>query len=301
MSKSGTVRGHPVTWALRLVWLAVPFTAGTAVGAAVAEASRPVQLSATVGAWVGWAAVAVSLLVLLPVSLTVIRWLTPAAAAVTAIAVAVAGAPGARAWAGLVLVLSAAVLALTGWVADDAVDGASYGDERRYSLRTPGALLLGPVPLVWAAGTAGLVIGPLLLAAGRWAWGALLAVVGTGAAVVAARSLHQLSTRFLVFVPAGVTVVDPLTLADAVLFERRQLTAIGPTVVGSDATDLSGQALGLALTLRSRVEVPLTRRSGRRLADATSTRAVVVTPARPAAVLAEAERRGLPVSRDGVS
>src|SRR5205085_10800148 len=113
---------------------------------------------------------------------------------------------------------------------DEFVGGSSYGPERRFSLRTPVPLLLGPVELAWLAVVVPAVAGPLLLAARQWVAGALLLAVGAVAARWSVRSLHLLARRWLVFVPAGLVVHDPMVLTDAVLFPKRMVSSIGPAL-----------------------------------------------------------------------
>ncbi|HKY15110.1 MAG TPA: hypothetical protein VJM33_09310, partial [Microthrixaceae bacterium] len=196
----------------------------------------------------------------------------------------------------------ATVLAMSAWVADDFVDGASYGDERRFSLRAPGALVVGPIPLVWAAGVAGLAIGPMLAAgaegAGRAA-GVLVGVVGLAVTAWSLRSLHVLSRRAAVFVPAGLTLVDELALGESTLMARSAMVRLGPARADTDATDLSQRALGLALEVGLAAPVGLLIRDGARSAHEMSTARIVFTPARPASLLREAAARGFPVEAPG--
>jgi hypothetical protein len=295
MGKSGPVNAHPVTWTVRVLWLALPFTVGDALGDALARRSAPVQHVVVAGSWIGWAAGLVALVVALPVMLTAVRFVVPAAIAVAAWTTWRSDAT-ALSIAGLVVSVVAAVLAWSGYVADDFVDGASYGDERRFALRSPAVLVIGPLPLAVAVATAGVAAGPLLLAAKRWAAGVALVAVGWLVAAAALRSLHTLSRRFVVFVPAGITLVDPALLVDAVLVPRSSLVQLGPAPLEGDRLDLSGQALGLALELVAVDPLDLTVKDGRRSAHELSARRVVFTPARPSAVLAEAARRRLPVS-----
>jgi hypothetical protein len=295
MGKSGPVNAHPVTWTVRVLWLALPFTVGDALGDALSSRSPLVQHVVVAGSWVGWAVGLVALVVALPVTLTAVRFLLPASVAVAAWATWRSEGT-ALAVAGLVVGLVAAVLAWSGYVADDFVDGASYGDERRFALRSPAVLLHGPLPLAVAVATAGIAAGPLLLAARRWAAGVALVVVGWLVAAAALRSLHTLSRRFVVFVPAGVTLVDPALLVDAVLVPRASLVRLGPAPLEGDRLDLSGQALGLALEVVATEPLGFTVKDGRRSAHEMQARRVVFTPARPSAVLAEAARRRIPVS-----
>ena len=280
-------------WLVRLAWLALPLTAGPAVASALADASRPVEVVGSVLAWAAWAVVLVAVLVPRTTSLTLLRVGAPAALAVAGWAGVAAGglaAVAAVAWG----VLTVAV-ALCGPVTDAFVDGSSYGPERRLALRTPGLLLLGPVALAWAAVVAGVAAGPLLLAARSWVVGVVALVVGGPLAFVGGRALHTLSRRWVVFVPAGLVVHDPLALAEPALFPRGVVRRVGPAEVGVDAADLTGRALGLALHVALAEPVRIAVARGRRPPELVTVAGVLVTPARPGTLLAEARSRRLPV------
>ena len=88
------------------------------------------------------------------------------------------------------------------------VDGLSYGDEKRFLLRVPSAVLVGPLPLVWAISVFGTFAGPILFAADRWFFGLILTVVGWPLAAFSIRSMHQLARRWLVFAIYFIFVSD---------------------------------------------------------------------------------------------
>jgi hypothetical protein len=155
------------------------------------------------------------------------------------------------------------------------------------ALRVPGTLLLGPVELAWAVTVTAIVAGPLLLAAQQWIAGALATVAGVVAARFGLRALHRLSRRWLVFVPAGVVLHDPVVLGEAVLFPKRMVRSLGPAPADTSATDVTGRALGLVLELQ--LNEPNTVRGEK-------TDRLLFSPARPGALLREARERGLPVS-----
>jgi hypothetical protein len=286
------VKAHPVTWLLRVLWLTLPFTTGDALGTALASRSTPVQHTVAIGAWALWALLAVALVVPHAVTLTSVRVGVPGAVVVAAWAAWRSHGSG-TAVAGLVVAVVAAGLVMSGFVADGYVDGSSYGDERRFALRAPGPLLLGPIPLAWAALVAGVIVGPLWLACECWIRGIIGTVIGWTLAILAWRAIHTLSKRFVVFVPAGMTLVDPSTLIDAILLPRRSVMALGPAPAHGDGLDLSQQALGLALEVTLNEPFGLTLRKGRNASEEVEAARIVFTPARPAAVLAEAARRRL--------
>ncbi|HKH04438.1 MAG TPA: hypothetical protein VKA65_04695 [Acidimicrobiales bacterium] len=279
-------------WLARLTWLALPLVAGPALGDALDGASRPVQLVASIGLWVGWAGVLVATLVPATVTLTVLRIAAPAAVA-AAVAATIAGGPSGADVAALVGTLLAALATVAPFTVEAFVDGSSYGEERRLPLRVPGVLALGPIPVVWALVVAGIVTGPLLLAARQWVAGAVALVVGALAAWWGVRVLHTLARRWVVFVPAGLVVHDPLALVEPVLLRRGVVTALGPAPADTRALDLTRGALGLALEVRLAEPVPLLVLRGRGRSETVTTGAMLITPSRPGALLTEARDRRL--------
>ncbi len=280
-----------VPWLVAALWAALPFTSGPALAHALDGASGPVRLVASAGLWIGWAAGMVAAAFPHPLALTAVRMLAPAGVAV-AIAAAAGGdgSPLAVGWSVVVLawVLSPAVGARC-------VNGPAYPNERRYLLRIPGPLLFGPLELAVAVAVAAACAGPLLLASRQWVLGAVCVAVGVPVAVVLVRSVHNLSRRWVVFVPAGVVLHDPLALVDPVLFTRRTITTLRPATMG-EGLDLSQGSPGLALELVLAEPVTLTlMKAGRRQGRPESTARVVFTPTRPGAVVDQARIRRIKV------
>jgi hypothetical protein len=281
------------TWPARGTWLLLPLLIGTVLGDALAGASPPVQWVAAIGLWGGWAAVLVATLVPRSISLTALRIAVLAAAGASLVAVVVGHSPtgwrvAALSWA--IVCVAVAFFPATG---EAFVDGESYGDEHRYPLRVPGPLLAGPLALAWAAVVAGVAAGPLLLACRLWVVGLVALAVGLPVAWRAARALHVLSTRFVVLVPAGFVLHDPLALTDPVLFRRASVRALGPASAGTDALDLTCGALGLALEAQLVEETDLPTVAPRRGAPSATveTQAVLFTPTRPGALLTATRAR----------
>jgi hypothetical protein len=286
-------------WLVRLCWVILPFTVGPAMGAALHPYSGPVRVTAAVLAWAAWAAVFVGTLVPYPIGLTALRSAAPAAA-VVAVTAALTGRPSVLdATLAVGSTLLAVVVAFTPATGVLYVNGPAYPNERRYPLRPPGPLLLGPLQLVWAVTVGAPVIGILLLAGGAWVAGGVVLGLGSPAAYVMSQALHRLSRRWVVFVPAGLVIHDPLTLAQPVLFQRQDIEGLGPAAADSTALDLTMNAPGLALelVLRAETELQLVQR-GHAQAGTVSVDRVLITPTRPGQVLAEASGRRIPVSRD---
>lgn len=259
-------------WIARLSWLTLPFLAWAGVSAALEGASTGASLTVALAGWALWAAVLVGSAVVRPVALVVLRLLMPLAPAVTAVALLLAAGDDAiqpgdadtlRAVIGFVVGIVAVSAVMLPAVGHYFLNGDSYGDERRFGLRCPGPLVVTLGPL-WLLGAGLPVAGVALLAAQRWLIGAAAVIVGALAAAWLWAVVSRLVRRFVVFVPAGLTLVDPLSLADPVLLARNRTVSVGPaSALPADSddpasagnstarVDLSGGALGLAIELRT--------------------------------------------------
>jgi hypothetical protein len=282
-------------WPLRALWLVLPVTAGAAVADALAASAEPVRWTVAVALWALWAGTLLALLVPLPSTLTVARVVVPGAVAVTTWAV-VAGDPGAAGIIGLVLAGAATILVLLPVTGDVFVDGASYGTERRFALRAPAALWMGPVPIAWAVVVGGAAAGPLLLADERWAAGAAATAVGWPLAALALRALHGLSRRWLVFVPAGFVVHDLSTFQDPILVPGRSVRSLDLAPSPGRERGVGEPQPTFGPAVAADLAVPLTVAiRGAAHAEVHHLDRVLVCPGRPGAVLGEAADRGLPV------
>lgn len=283
--------------AVRVGWLGLPLMVGGPVDGAIDEASAAVRWVVGIGLWALWTVGLVAVLVPRPVTLTVLRVLAPTAVPV-AVWASLAGDPSplALGWS-----TALAVGVFFAGIGEHFVDGASYGDERRFLLRAPVTLLAGPVPIVWALVVCGVAAGPLLWATGRWALGAALTLLGLAVAWFGGRALHGLARRWLVMVPAGLVVHDPLSTLDPFLCRRTAMISVGPAPAGTDVDDdrtldATRGAAGPVVEVRLAEPVSVVPLRGRasRLAARSVTR-VLVAPTRPGHVLAEAGLRHHPV------
>ena len=283
-------------WPARITWGLLPLLLGPALGDALAEHSLAVARTASGLAWVTWAGVLVAVVLPTTVSLTALRIAAPTALGVAnwAAITGDAGVAGAVAVGGAALALVAAFSPLTG---DVFIDGSSYGDERRFALRVPTALVFGPVPLAGIGAVAAPIAGPLLLAAEQWLAGAVVLAVGVPVAVVSVRALHGLARRWVVLVPAGLVLHDPHSLLEPVLFPRRTIARLGPAGADADPErrDLTQAALGLALELELVEPATISPRRSDRTVQVESVTRLTFTPSRPGALLAAASARRLPV------
>lgn len=289
-------------YAFPVLWATLPFTAGPSLADALDPRSDSVRSGASIGLWAIWAVTLVAGLIPRTVTLTLIRITAPASLVAVIWATMVDHHRAGWTVVAIGFTFAVTIAALIPPTADTFVNGSSYGDERRLALRPPGQLLLGPIQITWAAVVAGAVAGPLLLTAHQWIPGAIVLVVGWAAAIAGIRSLHVLSQRWVVFVPAGVVIVDRLSLADALLVPKASVASIGPAPADSTARDLTAGATGLALQIDFAEEmgiVPIPRRRLRGDQPASSLEpvtSVLFSPSRPGTVLHEAARRRLRVT-----
>ncbi len=227
MTSVATPRPLP-TWLLRGAWLALPVSAGPAFAAACRDWSDGPRVALEAMLWASWATALLAVVAPRRSLLTAARVIAPTFVVLGVLA-ALDGAPSTIAKIGAVAgTLLPSALVSGHDLAIAAVNADAYGDEVRMPLRVPPALFAGPLPLARMLVSAS-VAGPvLLLADQRWVGGAVAIVVAIALLGVLVRALHGLSRRFGVLVPAGFVVVDPLTLADPVLFVRDHVVELAP-------------------------------------------------------------------------
>jgi hypothetical protein len=297
-----------VTVVVGVCWLALPFTVGDTLDAALGGRSPLARWVVGVGAWSLWALGAALLAIPRTTSLTVARFVVPAGLATSVAATVVAvttdggGSIGFTTAVGITAAAAATVLSLSAPFADRGVNGSSYGAERRFALR-PTAAMVAVAPLLWLIVAGAFATGPLLVAAGLVIPGIVGWALGWPVAGMVVRRAHVLARRWLVLVPVGVVVHDPLVLTDSLLVQRRTLAGLGPAPADTTARDLTGGAFGLALEIRTSEPTSFLTNAARREAGGSRTalgeqvNAVLVAPSRPGAVMGAAAERRLPQLR----
>ncbi len=280
-----------------LAWASLVIVAGPAAAAALDSWSTAPRAVASVLLWLLWGGVLLASFAPRPLGLTALRIAAPVAV-VLALGAAPAAGPlkAALAVAGTAL---ACGLAFTPAVGYRFVNGAAYGEERRFPLRVPPALVLGPLPLAVALIGTGTVAGPLLLADRRWVPGVLALAVGVPVVRTAGRSVYALSQRWAVLVPAGIVLKDPLTLIDPVLFPRERIASLRPlpfpTAPADDVVDLRLGAAAGSLVLELTEEAQLFRARGRlRGGESVKAGRLAFCPRQTDRLLAEAAARKKP-------
>ena len=280
-----------------MAWASLVITAGPAAATTLDPWSAAPRTVASIMLWAAWAAGLLASLAPRPLGLTVLRVAAP-----VAVLLALGAIPPAGPAKGLLAVTGTAVaaaLTLSAPVDYRFANGAAYGEERRYPLRVPPALLLGPAPLAVVLTAAGILAGPLLLADGRYGAGAAALAAGVPVVATAARSLFALSQRWAVLVPAGIVLKDPLTLVDPVLFPRDRIASLRPlpfpTAPAEDILDLRLGAAAGSLLLELTDDAQLFRTAGRqRGGEAVKARRLAFSPRQSDALLAEAASRKKP-------
>ncbi len=285
-------------WLFRALWLILPFTAGPLFADALDNTERPFQLGVSLALWGAWAAMLIGSMVPRTQTLTLLRVMVPLAF-VAAIRASFAADSTTAIVIGLIGAGAAAVIGLSGAVGDAFADGSSYGDERRFLLRTPGPLMVGPIQLVWLAIAAGATIGPLFLLAQQWIIGGIALVLGWALAYFAVPVLHRLSDRWLVFVPRGIVVHDKTALREPQLFQTDTVAAFGPAPKDTDLEDLSLNGLGLALRAELKEPTKIILNAQERDTEEVNLTEIdgfIVSPNRPGQVIAEANERGFEIA-----
>jgi hypothetical protein len=280
-------------WCARLLWVSLPITAATAIADALdGWSSAPAYLAAAM-LWVAWATALVALFAPRPWGLTFVRVVAPVGVVVAIVCVP-STSPGAASVA-VAFTLVAAVVALSPAVAQAAGNALAYGDEVRFPLRIPLPLLLAPVPVAVVLVAFGVATGPLLLADGHLVSGVVAVVVGIPLAAFLARSLHALSRRWLVLVPAGLVVVDPLILVDPAMMRGPQLLDFAAKTAAPDLDRALDLRLGTpgGVTIRLVEPLPFVRRRGRSDGAIVTTDVLLVAPTRRAALLTTVGARRL--------
>lgn len=285
-----------LSWIARIAWLAVAVAGGAAVESATDGRSEAVRWTAAVGGWVLWGLVAAALVIPSVRSLTAARLIAPASLVV----VAVTGFAGATALELILLGLPAFVASAAIFTAEFGrtwIQSTAYGNEDRMPLRPPVAAGAGAA-VSWCAWCGCLLAGPLLLAAQMWIAGGLLTVAAAAGVGLLGPRWHRLTLRWLVFVPAGLVVHDPVVLADTLMLPTRRIERIQLAAAGTGAADLTGPASGYALEISTNESVSTvfaftpSEPDGR----AIHMTAFLVSPSRPGEALRVAARRGLPAS-----
>ena len=236
--------------------------------------SSSVSTVLLVWGWTLFLAVAVAVLVPSPISLTVTKCVTP----LMTIGAFVAASP-----AGVFGSLVALIISWSALFGDVMVQGSAYGEETRFTLRTP-VPYWAPSVLAWALLSGGLIGGTLMVAAENYVVGAPALLVGLLLTITVPRRLHRLSRRWLVIVPAGIVVHDHLVLAETQMSMRSKILSITKVNESGETADFTGGILGprIAVHLKEADKVVLSKITAKTLGtiDALHVKAFSFAPRR---------------------
>lgn len=278
--------------ALRVTWVLLA-GAGLLFGRSLDGHSPAVVVVGQLLWWLGWGVGLVAVLVWHPMGLVWLRCSAPVA--VVAVAWAVRSSEVALFWrsAAMVVAVAALALVLSSETGHACVNGTAYPNERRFLLRPAAALAIGPLALFGLLTGAGIVVGPMLLAARQWVLGALALGAGWGLAWVLGKALYAQARRFVVFVPAGFVLHDEFVVRDPVLFGRRFVQELRPADADSDSLDLTNGASGLVLEAVLSEKIEIVRVMSRKTSEVGSTARFLFVPTLPGRLLDEARTRRL--------
>jgi hypothetical protein len=275
-----------VVWASRLsviaTGLAVPL-----LNNALRQMSSLTGISSTVGIWLLWSIALLCTLVPSSSALTAIRLALPTIFVIVA-AVAITSDITSGVAAALAISLLSSLFIFSGDIGNSFVQLAAYGDERRYLLRCPPAMLLVQI-LSWLVWLALAIVAINLLASDAAIIGAAATIAALLLTIVLPRRFHRFSRRWLVSVPAGLVIHDHVVLAETAMFMNNAVVEIGIDLAPSEAADLSGKCsgVGLLITLKDFDTVVLAATPKTPGGSAIHVKSMRVCPTRPGRAITE--------------
>jgi len=275
-----------VVWASRLsviaTGLAVPL-----LNNALRQMSSLTGISSTVGIWLLWSIALLCTLVPSSSALTAIRLALPTIFVIVA-AVAITSDMTSGVAAALAISLLSSLFIFSGDIGNSFVQLAAYGDERRFLLRCPPAMLVVQV-LSWLVWVALAIVAINLLASDAAIIGATAAIAALLLTIVLPRRFHRFSRRWLVSVPAGLVIHDHVVLAETAMFMNNAVVEIGVDLAPSEAADLSGKCsgVGLLITLKDFDTVVLAATPKTPGGSAIHVKSMRVCPTRPGRAITE--------------
>jgi hypothetical protein len=151
---------------------------------------------------------------------------------------------------------------------------------------------------MWVIWAPALLLGPIFIASGNLIVGGILTLLAIAGVILLVPKWHRLSRRWLVLVPAGLVVHDPVVLADTLMVRTDQLAGMRLATVDTKAADLTGPASGFAIEVQASETVTAVfaftpqEPNGR----AIHMTGFLISPSRPGEALRTAAARGIPVS-----
>ncbi len=273
-------------WSMRILVGCLPFF-GAGAGALLETRSTAIQIVGTLLAWLIWGLIVLASFISHPISLTVLRMGTPV---VAGFLVFIAATDHGSTLQVINASIGFAVLLISfsAEIGSIYVQASAYGDERRFLLRPP-VVFVAPVAISVVIVDFFIIATPMFFAAQIWLAG-VISLIGLAACIkFMAPRIHQLSRRWLVFVPAGFVVHDEIVLSINLMIKKQELVDIQLARDDTQAADLSALTWGvpLELSFNNRLDVSLTAIGARHLKAVSAIHAtsIIIAPSRPGAVL----------------
>lgn len=282
-------------WLLRLVWLLQPLGFVAVLNEGTGHLSSAARVFIASIAWAVWATVLLATFVPSTISITVGRMIAPTLIVV----VVICATTGIAGWK-LATGLGASVLAILVWFSGETgvalAQGSAYGSEQRFPLKPPVPLFV-PMLVSWLVSTASAVAAVILIANGVWPAGVGLAIIAGLTLFFVGPRFHQLARRWLVVVPVGLVVHDPMMLTENALFRSAQIAALRLAPADTEAADLTGGTAGVAIEIVLHNMDTIIKTGGRENPTGTALHvlSILVSPTRPGKALQAAAARRMPV------
>lgn len=292
------MRERVTVWILRItvfaLVLAVPLLDG-----ALGDMNDATRVVVSSGLWTLWAGALLCVLVPSSSSLTVLRLVVPAHTTTMVMIVIANGEVSGSTVFAVALGIVAIVATMSGDVGRHWVQLSAYGDERRFLLACPPAMIVAQV-LTWIVWFT-LASGAVITLTAKDPSGAVTAI-GIAAALLSVAGLrvlpprfHRFSRRWLVWVPAGLVVHDHVVLAETAMMSKRSVAAVDLWHPGSEPEplDVTGgpRRPGVVVSLHDAETMILAPTKEHPGGHALHVRSFVVRPTRLAPALAELTAR----------
>lgn len=282
-------------WLLRLTWIVVLVTGGSAIDGATSSRADVIGDVARYGALTGWIVGVASMAVPAVVSLTAVRLLVPLAVPIAAVTLG-AGTDTVDGLLFCVVSLVSSMIAFSADLGRVFVQASAYGEEDRHLLRPPAAYALAAIA-TWSVWATLVISAPMLIAAEHWVLGPMAAAGALASGVLGWPRWHRLARRWFVLVPIGLVIHDQLVLAETVMLRRQELAGLRLAPAGTEAADLTGPASGHAVEITTTEPTTVVFAASPTAPSGTviHLRSCLIAPSRPGRALTAAAVKRLPV------
>ena len=291
-------------WIYRVLCLVLPFSIATAMEHAAEQWSSDSRWALAATGWLLWVLVTLAGWYRRSIALAAARCTVPIIVLTSNVILTRATSTDWSGWIGLIAVDLMLIVAFQAKVGEWFANGSSYGAERRMVLRPPLMMSIA-APIVWMIGGLLGLVGVRALVDDSWLWGAVCLAIGAGIMALVILTALRLLDRVAVFVPAGITIIDSMSLTDPTLLpaaRTESLSLLGLTETLSpdddgDAGDLGRGSIGRSVVISLMLPVELgvlgVTASNAEMRAATDIR---IVPTRAAAFVAAAESLSYKVS-----